>query len=120
MNPPKAKLPHGTNDGRTAAGKYSIRKSVSYTDSLLKLTHKMRTQVEKKLERIQQIGLVPGDCVEKPWGMEDCRVYVLRLSKDFRLVFTRKGTTIRPFFAGHHDAAYRFANKNRDKMAKAG
>ena len=105
-------------DGRVKF--FVIIEAKSFLRSMKKLAVPMRAAVERKLERLSESGVLPGDRLEKPWGLEKYDIFTLRMSGDLRLVFTRAGHMWRLFFLGHHDEAYRFAARNRDLMAAAG
>lgn len=107
-------------EGRASYVFFIDREAKSFHRSLRKLGAPMRAAVETKLERLSENGLLPGDRIEKLWGLEKYDIFTLRMSGDLRLVFTRAGHAWKLFFLGHHDEAYRFAARNRDLMAAAG
>ena len=108
------------NDGRIDFVFVIDREAKSFLRSMKKLAAPMRATVEKKLKRLGESGVLPGDRLEKPWGLENYDIFTLRMSGDLRLVFTRAGHAWKLFFLGHHEDAYRFATRNRELMAAAG
>lgn len=96
------------------------RSEKTFLRSLEKLPVSMRRSVECRLARLGEYGLLPGDRIEKPWGWERYGTLVLRASDDLRLVCARRGNSLKLFFLGRHDEAYRFAARHRKNMAVAG
>ena len=96
---------------------FCVIRTAGFLKSLRKVSPSARRVAERELARLDHEGLLPGDRLEKPWGLESYSIFTLRISGDLRLVLTRQAKTLRLFFLGHHDDAYRFAARNRELMA---
>ena len=90
-----------------------FRISASFTDSLTRLTGDEQKAVKTTAFDLQIDPANPGMRLHKLDRAKDARFWSVRASRDLRLIVHRSDQSLLLCFVGHHDEAYRWAERRK-------
>lgn len=85
----------------------------TFTDSLLKLNDSEQKAVKTTAFDLQVNAASPGMQFHKLDKPRDKNFWSIRVSKDIRLIVHRTDTSLLLCYVGHHDDAYRWAERRK-------
>ena len=91
----------------------NFRIADTFVDSLAKLTGDEQKTVKTTVFDLQVNPANPGMQLHKLDKPKDKRFWSVRVSKDIRLIVHRTDTSLLVCFVGHHDDAYRWAERRK-------
>ena len=90
-----------------------FRIAATFTDSLAKLTVDEQKAVKTTAFDLQMDSSAPGFSFHKVDRARDRNFWSVRVNRDIRLIVHRTASSVMLAFVGHHDAAYRWAERRR-------
>ena len=90
-----------------------FRIAATFTDSLAKLTSGVQKAVKTTAFDLQVDLSGSGLSFHKLDHARDKNFWSVRINRDLRLIVHRTGSTVMLAYVGHHDAAYRWAERRR-------
>ena len=85
----------------------------TFTDSLARLTGEEQKAAKTTAFDLQLDPTRPGMRFHRIGGAKDKNFWSVRVSRDIRLIVHRTAKSLLLCYAGHHDAAYRWAERRR-------
>ncbi len=85
----------------------------TFTDSLMKLTGDEQKAAKTTAFDLQMDASAPGLSFHKLDGAKDRNFWSVRVNRDIRLIVHRTASSFMLAYVGHHDAAYRWAERRK-------